>query len=43
MTAKAMAEFAKDFPSIVRPLLTERDEFMVRSAGKLGGPQLGLV
>lgn len=26
---KAMDEFGKQFPSIIRPLLTEREEFMV--------------
>lgn len=29
----AVAEFGKDFPSIVRPLVTERDQYMVRGAG----------
>ncbi|GAB4818872.1 hypothetical protein N2152v2_005918 [Parachlorella kessleri] len=29
VTERALEGFAKDFPSIVRPLLTERDEYMV--------------
>lgn len=43
MLTEAIREFGKEFPSLIRPLLSERDEYMVRITALLANAGNGAL